>query len=419
MLGLAEPGVAVSEQAPAGPVCRADEYDAVVIGARCAGAATALLLAEAGHRVLLADRSRDPAEPMSTRYIHQPGVARLRDWGVLPALLAAGCRRLTGLSHTVGGVTVGGPLPAYDGVDFAVAPARVLLDRLLVEAARESGAEYLPGVSLTGLTWCDGRVAGVRLRGQDGAAAQPKARVVIGADGMRSTVARLCDAAQTADDGRRTCVYYTGWRLADADFGDGFGATDHVRLVETSDAYLGVIPTDDGISLIATYAPQSAFARLRTDPAAAHLDMIRALTPGLYEALRGRSPALRLTGSGDQRNFLRAPTGPGWALVGDAGQHKDSITARGITDAFLQAELLAQVLAGRCGAQRTVDLALAEFARRRDGLLAESYAATLRAAQLQVTGRRVAEHARIRDSAALTAVYLGVLAGQRSAEELV
>lgn len=391
-------------------------YDAIVVGARCAGAATALLLAESGHRVLMVDQARFPSDTMSTRYIHQPGVARLRDWGVLPVLLAAGCRPLTSLSSTVGSVTVCGPLPQYEGIGCALAPSRQVLDGSLAEAAEAAGVEFRSRTRLVDVLRRDGRVAGVRLRGPDRAMSKAWGRVVIGADGMRSTVADLCGAKQTSEDPRRTCVYYTGWRLSD---GGADAGEDQVRLVASQQSFLSVIPTQDAISLIATYAPQSDFARIRVDPRRAHMDTIRMLAPDLHDRLRSLAPALPLAGSGDQRNFFREASGGGWALVGDAGHHKDSITARGITDAFLQAELLARALAGRCGSDWAVDLALAEFARQRDGLLVESYTATLGAADLRVTDRRSAAHARIRDSAELTEAYLGVLAGMRSAEELV
>ncbi|MDK0517981.1 FAD-dependent monooxygenase [Streptomyces sp. ML-6] len=384
-------------------------YDVVVIGARCAGAATALLLAESGQRVLMVDQARFPSDTMSTLYIHQPGVARLRDWGILDPLLETGCPRLVGLSHTVGPVTVSGPLPAYEGIDFAVAPRRRVLDQVVVDAARDAGAEFRARTKLVDVVRRDGRVSGVLLRGPEGGVTQETSRVVVGADGMRSALARLCGARTTTEDARRTCVYYSGWHIGG----------DQVRLVEAQDAYVGVIPTHDGVSLVSTFAPQSMFEHARTDPMAFHLEMIDALAPDLGDRLRQTEPVLRLTGTGDQQNFFREASGKGWALVGDAGHHKDSITARGITDAFLQAELLGQVLAGRCGSDRSVDTALAEFARRRNGLLRESYAATLTAAGLGVTDSRLALHEEIGNSATLTQVYLGVLAGMRSAEELV
>ncbi|MFB6549719.1 NAD(P)/FAD-dependent oxidoreductase [Streptomyces sp. NPDC056405] len=384
-------------------------YDAVVVGARCAGAATAMLLAESGHRVLMVDQAGFPSDTMSTLYIHQPGVARLREWAVLESLLASGCPRLTVMSHTLNSVSVSGSLPGYEGIDYALAPRRVVLDRILVEAARAAGVEFRARTKLVDVIRRDGRVTGVLLRGSDGKEARESGRVVVGADGMRSTLAGLCGAPTTIQDGRRSCVYYSGWRISG----------EHVRLVESQSAYLAVIPTHDNVSLVSTFAPQSAFGTARTDPLGWHLNMIGTLAPDLREQLRHAEPALRLTGTGDQRNFFRQASGPGWVLVGDAGHHKDSITARGITDAFLQAELLGQALAGRCGADRLVDAALTEFARLRDGLLLESYTSTLAAADLQITEGRLAMHRAVAASLDLTRTYLGVFAGMRSAEELV
>jgi 2-polyprenyl-6-methoxyphenol hydroxylase-like FAD-dependent oxidoreductase len=368
-----------------------------------------MLLAEFGHRVLLVEQRAFPSDTMSTLYIHQPGVARLRDWGVLPTLLEAGCPRLASLSHTIGPVTVSGPVPAHDGVDFAIAPRRHLLDHAMAGAAEEAGAEFRSRTKLVDLMRRGGRVVGVLLRNPDGSLSEEHCRVVIGADGMRSSVARLCGAPKTVDHARRTCVYYSGWRVGG----------EHVRLVESEGRYLGVIPTNDGVSLIATYAPQSEFERIRTDPSRFHREVIGALTPDLAERLPTAEPVLGLVGTGDQQNFFRRASGPGWALVGDAGHHKDSITARGITDAFLQAEVLAQSLAGRCGTEEVVDAALAEFGRRRDGLLMETYTATIATTRLQVSERRLDNHERIRRTPGLTETYLGVLAGIRPPEELV
>ncbi|MER5319546.1 NAD(P)/FAD-dependent oxidoreductase [Streptosporangium roseum] len=380
-------------------------HDAIVVGARCAGAATAMVLAGSGHRVLMVDQASFPSDIMSTCYIHQPGVARLSEWGILPALLETGCPRLTRLTHTIGPVAVSGRIPEYEGVDFAVAPRRHLLDQVLVDAAQAVGAEFRPRTKLIDLIHREGRVVGVRLRGHDGAVSEEYGRAVIGADGMRSAVARLSRAAQTVDDGRRTCVYYTGWRLGG----------DEVRIVESHHRSLSVIPTHHGVSLIATYAPQREFWRIRTDPLRFHLETIRELAPDLDDLLRNTEPVMRLTGTGDQRNYFREPAGRGWALVGDAGHHKDSITARGITDAFAQAELLGQSLAGRCGSDQAVDAALAEFARRRDASVAESYAATLTTTALELSARRLETHRRVSTSAALTEIYLAALAGIRPA----
>ncbi|MGV9774022.1 NAD(P)/FAD-dependent oxidoreductase [Streptosporangium sp. NPDC003464] len=381
-------------------------HDAIVVGARCAGAATAMILSGFGHQVLMVDQASFPSDVMSTCYIHPPGVARLAEWGILPALLETGCPGLTRLTHTIGPVSVSGRMPAYEGVDFAVAPRRHLLDQVLVEAAQAMGAEFRPRTKLVELIHRAGRVVGVRLRGHDGAVSEEYGRVVIGADGMRSSVARSSGAAHTVEDGRRTCVYYAGWRLGG----------DEVRIVESHRRSLAVIPTNDGISLIATYAPQREFPHIRTDPARFHRETIRELAPDLDDLLRDTEPAMRLTGTGDQRNYLREAAGRGWALVGDAGHHKDSITARGITDAFAQAELLGQALAGRCGSDQAVDAALAEFASGRDPLVAESYATTLTMTTLELSERRLETHRRVSTSPELTEIYLAALAGIRPAE---
>lgn len=383
-------------------------YDAVVVGSRCAGAATALSLASAGHRVLMVDQASFPSDTMSTLYIHQPGVALLADWGVLDSILDTGCPPITGLSHTVAGSRISGRLPSFQGVDFAIAPRRFLLDQKLVNAAVALGVEFRPSTKVVGLIHSDGRVTGVRLRSADGSVSAQQAQVVIAADGMRSTVAGMCGAVTTIEDRRRTFVYYSAWRLK----------VDQVQLVEEPGRYLSVIPTNETVCLIATYGPQIEFASARRDAMTFHRGVIQDLAPELDALLDPTLQVGRLIGSGDQKNFFRQASGPGWVLVGDAGHHKDSITARGITDAFLQAELLGQSLAGRFGAAPLVDQALAEFAAGRDTLVMESYLSTLAVGDLEVTERRRAMFAEVAESPEFTQVYLGVLAGIRPAEDL-
>ncbi|MBX6383947.1 MAG: FAD-dependent monooxygenase [Microbispora sp.] len=372
-------------------------YDVIVVGARCAGASTALLLARAGYRVLVLERARKGTDKLSTLYIHRPGVALLARWGVLDAVTATGCPPLTRQTYTVADVHLDGPLPEVDGDRAAYAPRRHLLDAILCDAAAAAGATVRHGCTVHDLVWDGDRVAGVRYRAAAGRTVTERAELVVGADGMRSTVAGLAGAAEYAVHPRLTCAYYTYWAGVSAGF----------EQYQRDGQWVGVIPTNDDQVLIAAYFRQREFDRIRGEAAAAYQANIEGTAPGLRERLREAEQTERLYGTGDQRNFLRTASGPGWALVGDAGHHKDSLTARGITEAFLQADLLADCLAREPG----IDAALAAYRARRDDLLLINYRSTLSVARLDVAEERLRMLRRIQHSPALTERYFAATAG--------
>jgi flavin-dependent dehydrogenase len=357
-------------------------YDAIVVGARCAGSATALLLARAGHRVLLVDRAAFPRDTLSTLYIQQRGAAHLHRWGLLERV-AAVCPALDRVSYTIvgdngGDVRLEGCSRPVDGVAAAYAPRRHSLDAILAEAAVAAGAEFRDACTVEDLLRDGDRVAGVRLRSGRGRS-EERARLVVGADGMRSTVAARAGAAVLVQDPPKTCVYYAFWP----------GAADHFELHEATGQWVGAVPTNDGQTLVQAYFPQVQFPRVRADAMAAYLENVRTVAPELYERMLAGGRAGRLYGTGDQRNFFRAAAGPGWALVGDAGHHRDSITARGITHAFLQAQLLADRTAGVLDDEPRLAAALKEFARERYEALIDDYHATLSTARLAVPEHRI------------------------------
>ncbi|MEV7601393.1 FAD-dependent oxidoreductase [Kitasatospora sp. NPDC089797] len=378
-------------------------WDAVVVGARVAGAATALLLARSGRKVLLIDRAAFPSDTMSTLYIHQPGVARLSEWGVLPALLDSGCPVLDTIDYEVGGVRLASPAPELPGAPAAFAPRRAVLDQLLVDAAVKAGVEFVDRANLQELVHTDGRVTGVRFRTAGGVRTEA-ARLVVGADGMRSKVAQLVGAPLEVSDPRASCVYYTGW----AGISTGFG------FHESPGNWIVRIPTHDDVTLISTYFPQDRFAEIRQDPFRHHLAAVRTTAPGLYQQLTEAEQVEPILGTGDQQNYFRRGHGPGWVLVGDAGHHLDTISARGITNGLLQAAFLAEELTDR------VDdpAALARFTRRRDEELTEPYQSTLELARLTVTPARLRMLREIGESPELTARYFAVVAGMLGIDEL-
>jgi flavin-dependent dehydrogenase len=175
-------------------------YDAIIVGARCAGSPTAMLLARKGYRVLLVDKATFPSDVVNGYYLHQTAVARLKRWGLLDKLRACNCPPLLTLT--------------FDFGDFAVegySPRRAVLDKLLVEAAEEAGTELREGFAVQELVWDGACVAGIRGRAQGGATVTERARIVIGADGRHSCVARTVKAPAYHVQPALTCWYYTHW----------------------------------------------------------------------------------------------------------------------------------------------------------------------------------------------------------------
>ncbi|HEX2507100.1 MAG TPA: NAD(P)/FAD-dependent oxidoreductase [Miltoncostaeaceae bacterium] len=377
-------------------------YDAIVVGARCAGSPTAMLLARAGHRVLLVDRAGFPSDTLSTHYIHQPGVARLRRWGLLDRVAATGCPPARRLTFDVGPFALSGAPVAAEGADVAYAPRRYLLDQILVEAAAEAGAEVRERFSVSEVLTEAGRVTGIRGRAAGGATVTERARIVIGADGMRSRVARAVGAPAYGARPGRTCAYYTYW--------SGL-PLDGAELYPRDGRMIIAGPTNDGRTIVTVFWPRDEFHRVRADIEGSFLEAA-ALAPSLAERMRAGRRAERFSGTGDLPFFFRRPHGPGWALVGDAGAHKDPITAQGISDAFRDAELLAEAVDDGLGGRRPLDEALAEYERRRNEAALPLYEFTHELAGLEPPGPEMqALFGALRDDPEGTSRFFGVVAG--------
>jgi flavin-dependent dehydrogenase len=342
-------------------------YDAIVVGARCAGSPVAMLLARKGYRVLLVDKARFPSDIMSTHYIHPPGVARLALWGLLDSVIATNCPPIFGSKMHFGDFVMSAPRAAQAGPP-ALCPRRYLLDKILVDGAVEAGTELRERFTVRELVWEDGAVVGVR-GGRSGEEVEERARVVIGADGMHSVVARSVRAPEYNTRPSLTCAYYSYWEdvpLEEAEFfileGGGILA----------------FPTNDQRSCLAVGWPRAMFPEVRKDIEGSYLRVL--LSSGLAERVRRGRRVERFVGTGDVRNFFRRPYGPGWALVGDAGYHRDPVTGLGITDAFRDADLLVEALDAGLSGRRPLAEALAGYESTRNEIAAPLYEVTCRLA---------------------------------------
>ena len=338
-------------------------YDVVVVGARCAGAATAMLLARQGLSVLLVERDRHGADTLSTLALMRAGVLELYRWGLIDRVRAAGTPPITSTSFIYGDETITVPIKSRNGVDALFAPRRTLIDALLADAALDSGADVVYGARLVDLERAsDGRVIGAVIEERGGAVRRVGAGIVIGADGLWSTVVRLVGAA-TYRQGRHACgVVYTFWPgLENA----------RSRWYYRPGVAVGAIPTNGGDACVFVATPQARFhAEIRTDMEAGYRRVLAECAPELAAEVAEKTPSERLRGFPGQPGLMRQSHGPGWALVGDAGYFKDPITAHGISDALRDAELLARAVG------RGSDRALAEYQSTRDELSRELFEIT-------------------------------------------
>lgn len=348
-------------------------YDAIVVGARCAGSPTAMLLARKGYRVLLVDRASFPSDTMSTHHIHRAGVARARRWGLLDRLLATGGPKITHWTFDLGPFALSGnPVPAGD-VDFDLCPRRTVLDKMLVDAAAEAGAEVRESFAVTELIVEDGMVRGIRGQSAGGLLMEERANIVIGADGRNSFIARSVDAPTYHERESLTCGYYSYWSGVEM---------NGVELYPRQGSAVVAEQTNDGLVYIASAWDVSEFERVRQDIEGNLLRNVEACAPGLAERMRHARREAPLIGTADMRFFFRRPWGPGWALVGDAGYHRDAVTGQGITDAFRDAELLADAIDSAASGRAPISLALAEYERQRNQAVMPMYEFTYDLARL-------------------------------------
>ena len=331
-------------------------YDVAVVGARCAGSPTAMLLARKGYRVVLVDRAAFPSDTLSTHFIHAPGVARLARWGVLDRVVASNCPPVMRYRLDFGPFALTGSPPPFHGVRTAYAPRRTVLDKILVDAAVEAGAELHENFTVEEVTVRDGHATGIRGHTRQGTSVTEQARFVIGADGRHSTVAQSVGAPIVREKPTAACAYYTYW--------SGI-PLDRVELYPRDRRFAVAFPTNDGLVCTLLAWPRDEFHAVRADIEGQALKIVEAL-PGLVDRIRGGQRAERFMGTGDLPNFFRKAWGPGWALVGDAGYHKDPNLALGISDAFRDAERLASAVDAGLSGGRSLDDALSEYERERD-----------------------------------------------------
>jgi flavin-dependent dehydrogenase len=347
-------------------------FDVIVVGARCAGSPLAMLLARRGYRVLVLDRATFPSDTVSTHILHPLGVAALSRWGLAKRLAATGCPPIDTYAFDFGRFSITGS-PGTREAPIGYCPRRTVLDKLLVDAAAEAGAEVREGFTVEEVLIENGRVVGVRGHSRGMGTVTERARVVVGADGRHSLLAEAVQPQSYSERPPLLAGYYTYW--------SGLPMNGRYETYIRSHRGFGVAPTHDDLTLVIVGWPHSEFEANKKDIEGSYMRTLE-MVPEFAERIRHAKREARFAGV-PVSNFFRKPYGPGWALVGDAGYTKDPITAQGIVDAFHDAERCAAALDETLRDARPFDEAMADYQRARDQRVTPMYEFTCQLATLE------------------------------------
>jgi 2-polyprenyl-6-methoxyphenol hydroxylase-like FAD-dependent oxidoreductase len=347
-------------------------YQAIIVGARCAGSPLAMLLARKGYRVLMVDRANFPSDTLSTHVVQPLGVAALSRWGLLDRLVETGVPPIDTYAFDFGPFTITGS-PGTEGAPIAYCPRRTVLDKLLVDAAAEADVEIREDFTVEELLMEDGRVVGIKGHAKSGVAISERADIVVGADGRNSLVAEAVRAQKYNERPPLLAPYYAYW--------SGLPMNGRFETYIRPHGGFAAAQTHDGLTMIVGGWPYTEFATNKKDVEGNYRKLFE-LAPSFADRLRGARLEGRLAGA-PTPNFFRKPFGPGWALVGDAGYIKDPITAQGIYDAFRDAERCAVALDEGLTGARSLDGAMSDYQRDRDARVLPMYKFTCQLATLE------------------------------------
>ena len=350
----------------------AKAFDMIVVGARCAGSPTAMLLARKGYRVLAVDRASFPSDTVSTHLLHPRSVNALARWGLLDRLVATGCPPIHTYSFDFGPFTIAGA-PGMDKDAVAYCPRRTILDKLLVDAAAESGAEIRQGFVVEEIIVEGGRVVGIKGQSKHGGAVTEHAGIVVGADGRHSMLGEAVHPEHYRDKPPLCAGYYSYWR--------GLPTDGRFEVYIRDRRAFAAMPTHGDLTLVIAGWPYAEFAENKKDIEGNYLKAIEQ-APDFAKRLRSATREAPFAGTGVP-NYFRKPYGAGWALVGDAGYNRDFITAQGILDSFRDAELCAGAIDQSLSGARRFEDAMGEYQRTRDADVGAMYDFTCDLATLE------------------------------------
>ena len=314
------------------------DFDVIIVGGRVAGSVLAALLGQQGHRVLLLEKVHFPSDTLSTHFFRAPALRVFERLGVLDKVKTA-APPLTTVWNYIDGHVISEPVNAdEDHLGYFLCERRITLDWILFQRVMsEPKIDVHQGAHVRNLIWHDGRVTGVRWHEVNGLH-EASARVVVGADGFYSTLAKSLRPAYETQFPVRRCMYYTYFRGIESLEGQSFAEHHFV-----DDTLTYVFPTDGHLTLVAVSIPISEFPSFKKEPLKqllAHLYTLPLLAPRLRKA----EIAADVKGAGNIPCYQRVPYGPGWALVGDSQQVLDPWSGMGIDHATTHASMLADAL---------------------------------------------------------------------------
>ena len=348
-------------------------FDAIIVGGRCAGASLAMLLGRQDLKVLLLDAAEFPSDKVtSTHFIWQSGTACLKRWGLLDKLEATNCPSHQNYVLDLGGLELRGSVRANeDGMSTSYAPRRHVIDNLLVEEAKAAGVEFKHGCKVLGLLTEDDRIVGLRYLNKQGDTVEAHAKIVVGADGINSTIAELTEAETYNHHDKSQQIffsYFKGAEFPDVEF--------YSRPGRMGFAWA----TNDG-EVVAGFCCRGADAKTMTGDIDGHYwKELEAMSPTFHARLKSATQTVPVR-TGGTPSFMRTAGGKGWALIGDAGLNMDPVTASGISNAFIQAEMLAEAIASGLK-DSDLDQKVSAFGEARDARFGPYFAFTADLARL-------------------------------------
>ena len=361
------------------------DCDVLIIGARVAGSSLAIRLAEQGRRIVVVDRDSFPSDTISTHFLAFNAVESLRRLGALDSILSAGFRPVVRHKAWVDDIAI--DVPAGPPGTFSIAPRRIVLDQVLIDRARHSGAEVVERARADSLVFDGERVVGAKVQMLGGAAREIRARVVVGADGKTSQFARWVDAPKYNERAAGRPIYL-GYFHGVADLPE-----TTIEMFFKSERIGFCFPMRPDEHLLCIEAQPADFEDIRRDPMA-WFKATLATMPGMRDRARRAEIDGKLLGVRSVENFFRKPYGPGWALTGDAAYLKDPCTGLGIGDALLQGFTLAKAL-GSCLDGADWESTMAAYQQRRDAFMVPQYEQTVEATGAMDASREDLDRVRV------------------------
>ncbi len=344
-----------------------EEFDVIVVGARCAGAPLAALLARRGVKVALVEQATSLYDTLSTHVLEAQALTFLDRLGVMQKIRATGAPLIDRFDARQEDLEYITPIPQQSGgVGGTASVRRTLLDPILAQAAAEAGADLRMASRVTGLVEDQGRVAGVRVP-QNGSETTLKARLVVGADGRNSTIASLVGARKYNLTPNERFMYWS--------FFEGVEPASDPAFVfhRWEDRMVIATHADSGLYQVILIPDLRDLPRFRADLEGSFMEYARSCRP-VAQALQGTHRVGKFFGMLRWEGFFREAAGPGWVLVGDAGHFKDPTPGQGIQDAFQQVDALVPAIAAALdGSAENTDSEMAAWGRWRDKDAAEHY----------------------------------------------